>query len=37
MIGKGMRMERTETKRFILAGALITASFAYLLIRMVLG
>lgn len=30
-------MERTDSKRIILAGALITASFAYLLIRMVFG
>ncbi len=30
-------MERTDSKRIILAEALITASFAYLLIRMVFG
>lgn len=30
-------MERMETKKIILAGALITASFAYLLVRLVFG
>lgn len=36
-MGKGMRMEGMEIKKMILAGALISASFAYLLIRAVFG
>lgn len=32
-----MRMERMELKKIILAGMLISASFAYLLIRAVFG
>ncbi len=30
-------MEKMETRKLILAGALITASFAYLVVRMVFG